>query len=74
MKEESTLKVSTAGRVFSPELLPPAAIAGEPWLKRKPSSRASTPLKGSLRRELGKEKSEFEFLGLYCVFVSDWLG
>ena len=30
VKEESTPKASTVERVFSPELLPPAAIAGEP--------------------------------------------
>ncbi|KAL6141570.1 hypothetical protein ACLB2K_059858 [Fragaria x ananassa] len=55
VKEESTPKASTARKVFSPELLPPAAIAGEPWLKKKPSSRAAIPPKGSLHLELGLE-------------------
>ena len=67
-------RAPTAEIIFSPELLPPAAIAGEPWLKRKPSARASIPPKGSLHLELGKEKSVYEILGFYCVFVLDWLG
>ena len=68
MKKRLGPKASAAEVFPSPELLPPAAIAGKPWLKKKPSSRASIPPKGSLRLELGKEKSEFEFLGL-IVFL-----
>ena len=70
MKEKSTPKVLTAQRLPSPELPPPAAIAGEPRLKRKPSSRAAIPPKGSLHLELGKEKSVMEILGLFVCFCS----
>ena len=69
MKEESTPKASTAENVFSPELLLPAAIAGDPWLKRKLSSRVIPP-KGSLHLELGKEKSVMKILGLFMCFHS----
>ncbi|KAL6213649.1 hypothetical protein ACLB2K_013096 [Fragaria x ananassa] len=56
VKEKSTPKAPTARVVFSPELPPPAAIAGAARLKRKPSSRASILPNDSLPLELSKEK------------------
>ncbi|KAL6180304.1 hypothetical protein ACLB2K_046968 [Fragaria x ananassa] len=53
VKERSTLKGPTAEVFPSPELRPPAAIAGEPWLKREPSSHAAIPPNGSFHFELG---------------------
>ena len=70
MRERSRPKIPAVHGFPSSELLPAAAIAGEPWLKRKLSSRASIPPKGSLHLELGKEKSVFEILGLTVCLCS----
>ncbi|KAL6225774.1 hypothetical protein ACLB2K_004623 [Fragaria x ananassa] len=52
---KSSRSPSAAVRPLQPAAPVPFAIAGEPWLKRKPSSRASIPPKGSLHLKLGLE-------------------
>ncbi len=70
MKEQCRPKGAAALSFPSPELPPPATNPGKLGTVLKLSSRATTPPKGSIPLELGKEKFEVEILGLLGCFRS----